>query len=141
MPSSTIKLVGADTQDLENLQVPRTCEIFTLKIFRIPNTLDIFAIDNMLSNHCRKPIDLENPVGTTNRKIKYRALSYVIMGNELFKKTLERILLKCLGKSEVYLAIYEVHRGSCGDRSKNEMVVVSTWRLLVNHAERLRRLC
>lgn len=45
--------------------------------------------------------------------VKYRALSYVTMGNELFKKTLEGILPKCLGESEPYLAISEVHRGSC----------------------------
>lgn len=57
---------------------------------------------------------LGNPTGMTDRKIKYMALSHVIMGNELFKKTPKGILLKCLGESEAYLAISEVHKGSCG---------------------------
>lgn len=45
---------------------------------------------------------LKDPIGTTNRKIRYKALSYVIIGNELFKKTPEGVLLKCLSESEAY---------------------------------------
>lgn len=37
---------------------------------------------------------LKNPVGSTDQKVKYRSLNYVIIGNELFKKTSERVLLK-----------------------------------------------
>lgn len=36
------------------------------------------------------------------------------MGNELLKKTLKGILLKCLGESEAYLEISKVHKGSYG---------------------------
>lgn len=36
------------------------------------------------------------------------------MGNELFMTLLEGVLLKYLGESEVYLAIYEVHIEPCG---------------------------
>lgn len=57
---------------------------------------------------------LENPVGGTDRRIQYRALSYVLLGNELLKKTPEGILLKCMGDTESYLAIYEVYSGACG---------------------------
>ena len=57
---------------------------------------------------------LENLVRGTDRKTKYRALSYVLSGNELLKKTPEGVLLKCLGDTEAYLAIYEVHSGACG---------------------------
>lgn len=35
-------------------------------------------------------------------------------GNKLLKKTPEVLLLKCLGKSEAYLEIFEVNKGSCG---------------------------
>ncbi|CAJ2651311.1 unnamed protein product [Trifolium pratense] len=64
----------------------------------------------------RKPIVeyLENPIGNAPRKIKYRASNYVIIGNELFKKTLEGILLKCLSETEAYIAISDVHSGACG---------------------------
>jgi len=42
------------------------------------------------------------------------ALSYVIIGNELFKKTAEGVLLKCLNENEAYVAIPSVHSGACG---------------------------
>jgi hypothetical protein len=57
---------------------------------------------------------MENPEGVTSRKIKYRALSYVIVGNELFKSTPEGVLLKCLGETEAYLAVSNTHSGACG---------------------------
>jgi hypothetical protein len=45
----------------------------------------------MLDDDWRKPIVeyLENLTGDVARKIKYRALNYVIIGIELFKKTVE----------------------------------------------------
>lgn len=47
-------------------------------------------------------------------KTKYRALNYVLPGNDLLKKTPEGVLFKCLGDIEAYLAIYEVHSGAYG---------------------------
>jgi len=38
----------------------------------------------------------------------------MIIGNELFKKTLEGVLLKCLNKTEAYLAVSSTHSGACG---------------------------
>ncbi|XP_024630434.2 uncharacterized protein [Medicago truncatula] len=78
--------------------------------------VQIFVINDLNENDWRKPIIkyLENPDGTTCRKVKYRALSYVIMGNELFKKTSEGILLKCLGETDAYLAVSNTHDGTCG---------------------------
>ncbi|XP_039683823.1 uncharacterized protein [Medicago truncatula] len=78
--------------------------------------VEIFVINDLNKNDWRKPIVkyLENPDGTTCRKVKYRALSYVIMGNELFKKTPEGVLLKCLGETDAYLAVSNTHDGSCG---------------------------
>ncbi|XP_058775090.1 uncharacterized protein LOC131649344 [Vicia villosa] len=62
------------------------------------NIVEIFAIDNMADSDWRNSLVqyLNNPVGGTDRKIKYRALNYVILGNELYKKTAEGVLLKCL---------------------------------------------
>ncbi|KAK2366564.1 hypothetical protein QL285_079929 [Trifolium repens] len=76
----------------------------------------IFVIDNLSDTDWRKPIVeyLENPSGITDRKTKYRALSYTIIGNELFKKTPEGVLLKCLSENEAFLAVTNVHNGSCG---------------------------
>jgi hypothetical protein len=80
------------------------------------NFLEIFVIDNLPNDDWRKPIVeyLENPTGITDRKTKYRSLNYTIIGNELSKKTSENVLLKCLSETEAYLAISNVHSGSCG---------------------------
>jgi len=57
---------------------------------------------------------LENPPGLVSQKTKYKTLSYVIIGNELVKKTREGVLLKCINENEAYLAVSKIHRGSCG---------------------------
>ncbi|XP_058784569.1 uncharacterized protein LOC131659384 [Vicia villosa] len=77
---------------------------------------EVLAIDTLTNTDWRSSIIeyLKDSSLNTDRKTKYRALSYVLMGNELFKKTLEGILLKCLGENEGYLALYNVHSGKCG---------------------------
>ena len=99
------KLVGADIIPQINDEVKIPQENF-----------EIFAIDNLSDNDWRKPIVeyLRNPTGNVDRKIKYRALSYIIFENDLFKKTSEGILLKCLNEAETYIAISDVHSGTCG---------------------------
>lgn len=75
----------------------------------------VFAINSSSLTDWRKSIIdyLENPVRSTDKKTKYRALSYVWSGNGLLKKTPEGLLLKFLGDTEAYLAIYEVHNMAC----------------------------
>ncbi|XP_050890198.1 uncharacterized protein LOC127095564 [Lathyrus oleraceus] len=77
---------------------------------------EVLAIDTSMDTDWRNPIInyLKDPSIDTGRKTKYRALSYVLMGNEIFKKTPEGILLKCLGEKEAYLALSSVHSGACG---------------------------
>jgi hypothetical protein len=41
-------------------------------------------------------------------------LSYVMVGNELFKKMVEGVLLRCLNENEASVAISSVHSGACG---------------------------
>ena len=38
----------------------------------------------------------------------------MIIGNELFKKSPEGVLLKFLSETEAYLAIFDTHSGACG---------------------------
>ncbi|KAK2436050.1 hypothetical protein QL285_021066 [Trifolium repens] len=99
------KLVGADTIPQINDEVENPLEI-----------IEIFAIDNLSDGDWRKSIVeyLRNPTGNVDRKIKYRALIYIIFENDFFKKTSEGILLKCLNKTEAYVAISDVHSGTCG---------------------------
>jgi len=80
------------------------------------NLIKILVINNLSDNDWRKPIVtyLENPDGTTCRKIKYQALSYVLISGDLFKKTLEGVLLRCLGETEAYLVVSNTHSGAYG---------------------------
>ncbi|XP_058733168.1 uncharacterized protein LOC131604762 [Vicia villosa] len=77
---------------------------------------EVLAIDALTNTDWRIPIIeyLKDPSLNTDRKTKYRALSYVLMGNKLFKKMPEGILLKCLGENEAYMALSNVHSGTCG---------------------------
>ena len=77
---------------------------------------EISFIDNLTEQDWRKPVVdyLQNSAASTERKINYRALSYVLMGNELFKKTPEGVLLKCLSETEAYIALSTIHVRACG---------------------------
>lgn len=79
---------------------------------------EILAIDNLTQTYWRKSIVdyLKNLIAYAERKIRYRSLSYTLVGNELFKKTPKGVLLKCLSENEAYLALSNVHSGACGDR-------------------------
>lgn len=81
-----------------------------------PIFLKTFSIDNLSNNDWRRSVIefLKNPMGTTNQKIKYEALSYVIVRNKLFKNMHEGVLLKFLRESKTYLAIFSAHSRSCG---------------------------
>ena len=57
---------------------------------------------------------LHNPTASTDRKTRYRALSYFLLGMELFKKTPEGVFLQYLSESEAYLALSTIHSGACG---------------------------
>lgn len=76
---------------------------------------EILAIENLTDTDWKKLIVdyLENPTTSAEKNIRYYALSYTLMGNRLFKKTPEGILLKCLSESEAYLALSNVHNGTC----------------------------
>ncbi|XP_057432273.1 uncharacterized protein LOC130725026 [Lotus japonicus] len=91
-------------------------ELIRIKEKFIPLDLDVMAIDNLTPNDWRKPIVeyLQNPVGSTDRKVKYRALSYTIIGNELFKKNVDDTLLKCLSEDDAFIAVSAAHDGLCG---------------------------
>lgn len=81
-----------------------------------PENFEIFAIKNLTDTSWKRPIVeyLENPTGWTDQKVKYNSLSYVIIGNKLFKKMLKGIFIKCLSEDETYLVVSNIHSGACG---------------------------
>jgi hypothetical protein len=57
---------------------------------------------------------LRNPDVRTNRNVRRTTFKYVLMSDELYRRTVNDVLLKCLGPGDAILAIAEVHEGICG---------------------------
>jgi hypothetical protein len=57
---------------------------------------------------------LRNPVKTTDKKVKRQVLMYTSLDGDLYRRTIDGVLLKCLGKEHAKVAAQEVHDGICG---------------------------
>ncbi|KAL4329900.1 hypothetical protein AHAS_Ahas13G0346300 [Arachis hypogaea] len=57
---------------------------------------------------------LKNSIQRTYQKFKYLALSFVLVGRNLFKKSIDGSLLQCLSMQDAYLSMTEVHESICG---------------------------
>jgi hypothetical protein len=57
---------------------------------------------------------LENPGHIADRKVKRQVLKYVMLEDTLYHRTIDDLLLKCLGSDQSRIAIGEVHEGICG---------------------------
>jgi hypothetical protein len=57
---------------------------------------------------------ISNPNGVQSRRVQWKALSYTLINNELYRRTVDGVLLKCLGREEFKVAMGEVHEGMCG---------------------------
>jgi hypothetical protein len=56
---------------------------------------------------------IRDPKKTTD-KIKRQVLKYSSIDDELYQKTTDGMLLKCLGEEQAKVAVREVHDGICG---------------------------
>jgi hypothetical protein len=52
---------------------------------------------------------LENPGHIADRKFRWQALKYVMLDNTLYCRTIDGLLLKCLGSDQSKIAMGEVH--------------------------------
>ncbi|KAK1609279.1 hypothetical protein QYE76_032952 [Lolium multiflorum] len=57
---------------------------------------------------------LKDPARGAPKRIRYMAMKYVLIGDDMFYRTLEGLLLKCLGPAESNRFLHEVHEGACG---------------------------
>jgi ribonuclease HI len=57
---------------------------------------------------------LRNPSVRISKNVRHTTFKYVLMSNELYRRTVDDILLKCLGPSGAILAMAKVHEGICG---------------------------
>ena len=57
---------------------------------------------------------LKDPGHGAERNIQRLAFKYVLINDELYRRTAEDVLLKCLDSDQARIAMVEVHEGICG---------------------------
>jgi hypothetical protein len=83
---------------------------------------EVFAIDvysfggDLVEDDWRKEIAdyLENLSRKVSRKLRYKATKFVLLDGRLYYKSLDGVLLQCLGQEEAKRMMSEVHDGLCG---------------------------
>ena len=63
----------------------------------------------------RKPIVgyLQDPSQRTDRTVRRLAIKYLLIDNDLYRRTADGLLLKCLDEDQAMVAMGEVHDGLC----------------------------
>ena len=54
---------------------------------------------------------LRNPSQKVTRKLRYKSTKYVLLNDQLYYKTVDGVLLKCLNQEEAKVLMGEVHEG------------------------------
>jgi hypothetical protein len=49
-----------------------------------------------------------------DKKVKRQVLKYMLLDDDLYWRTIDGVLLKCLGEEQDKVAVREVHNGVCG---------------------------
>jgi ribonuclease HI len=57
---------------------------------------------------------LKDPSRKVSRKLRYKAIKFVLLDDNLFYKSFDGVLLRCLGPEEAKRMMSEVHDGICG---------------------------
>jgi ribonuclease HI len=57
---------------------------------------------------------LENPSKKVSSKLRYKAIKFVLLDERLYYKSMDGVLLQCLGQEEAKRMMSEVHDGLCG---------------------------
>nr|CAH66043.1 OSIGBa0107A02.4 [Oryza sativa] len=72
---------------------------------------------------------LSNPSQSASRKLRYKALKYTLLDDELYYRTIDGVLLKCLSADQAKVAIGEVHEGMCGTHQSAHKIKWLLWRV------------
>jgi len=57
---------------------------------------------------------LKDPSKKVERRVRFQATKYVLLGDELYYRTIDGVLLKCLSDDEAKSLMGEIHEGVCG---------------------------
>jgi hypothetical protein len=65
---------------------------------------------------------IQNPSHVADRKVRRQALKYTLLGEDLYQRTIDELLLKCLDEEQAKVAMGEVHEGMCGMHQSAHMM-------------------
>jgi len=57
---------------------------------------------------------LKDPSKRVERRVRFQVTKYVLLEDELYYRTIDGVLLKCLSGDEAKSLIGEIHEGVCG---------------------------
>ena len=57
---------------------------------------------------------MQDPSKRTDKTVRRMAFKYALIDNDLYRRTVDDILLKCLDEDQARVAMGEVHEGICG---------------------------
>ncbi|KAL0451467.1 UNVERIFIED_CONTAM: Retrovirus-related Pol polyprotein from transposon gypsy [Sesamum latifolium] len=81
------------------------------------------------------------------KRIKFKAARFTVVGNDLYKRTIDGPLLKCLDEEKAQYVPREVHEGNCGNHSGGRLLAQKVtrqgyfWPTLVKDAMEFARKC
>jgi hypothetical protein len=57
---------------------------------------------------------LKDPSQRVSKKLRYKAIKFVLLDDQLYYKIVDGVLLKCLNQEEAKVVMGEIHEGVCG---------------------------
>jgi hypothetical protein len=71
---------------------------------------------SMIRTHWGWPVleCIRDPGKITDKKVKRQVLKYMSLDADLYRRTIDGVLLKCLGENQAKVAVQDVHDGICG---------------------------
>ena len=78
--------------------------------------VEILANEIVVDEDWRKDMIeyLRNLSQHVSRKLSYKALKFIFLDDQLYHRTVDGMLLKCLKKEEAKVLMGEIHEGVCG---------------------------
>ena len=57
---------------------------------------------------------MKDPSKKVDRKIRFQVIKYVLLEEELYYRTIDGVLLKCIDNEEAKVLMGKIHEGVCG---------------------------
>jgi hypothetical protein len=71
---------------------------------------------------------ISDPGKTTDKKVKQQVLKYTLLDDDLYRRTIDGVLLKCFGEEQAKVRDREVHDGICGAHQSAYKMIFLLWR-------------